>query len=263
MSTSAGDDLPLDETLLTKADALIRRNRPDGVGSDAEELPMLTDIVDEDLPELTDTLILPQAQPAAAPLPVPSRVQEAFSLSLDLDIDDHTPSGQFQRLSPLPPQQVIEQAVDEAVDRVRAEIQAEHQQAMQEAVARARSEALSEARQMQQHAVQAAIRQGREEAEINQWPALQAARQEAVQNAAAAMSERLIELDAQIAQSLNQWLAKELPPIIASELLGLSERLRVQTTAHMRATLLPELSDQISKVLESALKGDDSQDPGR
>jgi len=47
-----------------------------------------------------------------------------------------------------------------------------------------------------------------------------------------------------------------LPPLIATELLGLSERLRTQTTAHMRATLLPELSDQISKVLESALRGE-------
>jgi hypothetical protein len=71
------------------------------------------------------------------------------------------------------------------------------------------------------------------------------------------MSERLIELDAQIAQSIQQWLAKELQPIIASELLGVSERLRVQTAAHMRATLLPELSEQVSKVLESALRAED------
>ena len=256
MNTSGSTDLPLDESLLNKADALIRRNRPDGVGSDVEELPMLTDVVDEDLPELTDTVLFAPETAAIPTAPIPARINQAFSLSLDLDMDEHMPTGQFQRLSPLPPQQVIEQAVDEAVERVRAEMLAEQEDAVQEAVSKARAEALTEARQMQQHAIQAAIRQGREEAEINQWPALQAARQEAVQNAAAAMSERLIELDAQIAQSLNQWLAKELPPIIASELLGLSERLRVQTAAHMRATLLPELSDQISKVLESALKSE-------
>lgn len=254
MSNSSADDLPLDHALLGKADALIRRNRTSGVSPDAEELPMLTEVVDEELPELTDTL----AQPAAATAPaVPVRVKEAFSLNLDLD--DYTPSGQFRPMSPLPPEEVIERAVDEAVDRVREEMLAEQQHAVQEAVAKARAEALHEARQMQQHAVQAAIRQGREEAEINQWPALQAARQDAVQAAAAAMSERLIELDAQIAQSLNQWLAKELPPIIASELLGVTERLRVQTSAHMRATLLPELSEQVSKVLESALKGEAGQ----
>lgn len=254
MNSSSADDLPLDRALLGKADALIRRNRTSGVSPDAEELPMLTEVVEEELPELTDALTLPVSETAPA---VPPRVQEAFSLNLDLD--DYTPSGQFQPMSPLPPDEVIERAVDEAVERVREEMRVEQQHAIQEAVAKARAETLHEARQMQQHAVQAAIRQGREEAEINQWPALQAARQEAVQGAAAAMSERLIELDAQISQSLNQWLAKELPPIIASELLGLSERLRVQTTAHMRATLLPELSEQVSKVLESALKGDSGQ----
>ncbi|MDO6387416.1 MULTISPECIES: hypothetical protein [unclassified Uliginosibacterium] len=254
MNSSSADDLPLDRALLGKADALIRRNRTSGVSPDAEELPMLTEVVEEELPELTDALALPVSETAPA---VPPRVQEAFSLNLDLD--DYTPSGQFQPMSPLPPDEVIERAVDEAVERVREEMRVEQQHAIQEAVAKARAETLHEARQMQQHAVQAAIRQGREEAEINQWPALQAARQEAVQGAAAAMSERLIELDAQISQSLNQWLAKELPPIIASELLGLSERLRVQTTAHMRATLLPELSEQVSKVLESALKGDSGQ----
>ncbi|NSL56466.1 hypothetical protein [Uliginosibacterium aquaticum] len=254
MNSSSADDLPLDRALLGKADALIRRNRTSGVSPDAEELPMLTEVVEEELPELTDALALPVSETAPA---VPPRVQEAFSLNLDLD--DYTPSGQFQPMSPLPPDEVIERAVDEAVERVREEMRVEQQHAIQEAVAKARAETLHEARQMQQHAVQAAIRQGREEAEINQWPALQAARQEAVQGAAAAMSERLIELDAQISQSLNQWLAKELPPIIASELLGLSERLRVQTTAHMRATLLPELSEQVSKVLESALRGDSEQ----
>ncbi|MEN3110359.1 hypothetical protein ACFONG_10455 [Uliginosibacterium paludis] len=253
MSTHAGDDPSFDHALLNKADALIRRNRTDGVAPNAEELPMLTDVVEDDLPELTETLVVPTAAQQAAF----SAADNKVLLALDLEDDDLTPRGQFQQLSPLPPKQVIEKAVDEAVERTRAEMRAEHQHALHDAVARARADALNEARQMNQHAIQAAVRQGREEAEINQWPAIQAARQEAVQQAASAMSERLIELDAQIAQSLQQWLAKELPPIIASELLGLSERLRVQTAAHMRATLLPELSEQVSKVLESALRAED------
>ncbi|MDQ7990375.1 MAG: hypothetical protein REI09_12135 [Candidatus Dactylopiibacterium sp.] len=247
MTTRPGELPDFDPALIGKADALIRRNRTDGTAPDAEELPTLTDVFDEDLPELTDALApaLP-ATPGADLLP-----------AFDLDETDATPRGQFRTLSPLPPREIIEQAVDEAVAQTRTEMQAQQQQVLQDAVARARTEALAEARQMHQHAIQAAIQQGREEAEINQWPALQAARSEAVQGAAAAMSERLIELDAQIAQSLNDWLARELPPIIALELQGLAERLRVQTAAHMRATLLPELSEQVSKVLESALRSDD------
>jgi hypothetical protein len=252
--TPTGDDPLLDNALLNKADALIRRNRPDGVGSDADELPLLTETILDDLPELTETIEETHALPTAS--------RGSVSAAPSLDIHDHMPMGQFKPLSAMPPQELIDRAVAEAVAQAVAEtrqsMRAEQERVLHEACARARTEALAEARVMQQHAVQAALAQGREEAEINQWPALQEARREAVQSAAAAMSERLIELDGQIAQSLNQWLAKELPPLIANELLGLSERLRMQTTAHVRATLLPELSEQISLVLESALREDSS-----
>jgi hypothetical protein len=255
--TPSGDDPDIDRLLLHKADALIRRNRPDGVGSDGDELPLLTEAVEEDLPELTE-MVAAIPEPAAIPLiqAVPERVQQAFSLSLDLEGEEHLPTGQFKPFNPQASQEAIQKAVDEAVARTRRELQAEQQRVIQEACARTRADVLAEARVMHQHAVQAALAQGREEAEINQWATIQEARREAVQSAAGAMSERLIELDAQISQGINQWLAKELPPLIATELLGLSERLRTQTTAHMRATLLPELSDQISKVLESALRGE-------
>lgn len=254
MTTEHGDDPEFDHSLLNKADALIRRNRTDGVAPDAEDLPMLTDVVDDDLPELTETLVMPTTigrtgtvASGAKAIPHP-----------EIDEKDTVPRVPNPELSSTrPPREIIDQAVREAITRTRAEMEITHHRALQDAVSRARTDALQEARQMNQHAIQAAMRQGREEAEINQWPALQTARQEAVQNAAAAMSERLIELDAQIAQSINQWLARELPPIIASELLGLSERLKIQTAAHMRATLLPELSEQVSKVLDSALRTDD------
>lgn len=259
--TPSGDDPDLNRQLLHKADALIRRNRPDGVGSDADELPLLTEAVEDDLPELTE-VVAATAEPAPQPplqQTIPPRVQDAFSLSLDLETDSAQQKPADRRPAPAANQDAVRQAVSDAVARTRFEMQMEHQRALQDACARTRTEVMAEARLMQQHAVQAALAQGREEAEINQWATLQEARREAVQSAAGAMSEKLIELDAQISQSINQWLAKELPPLIASELLGLSERLRTQTTAHVRATLLPELSEQISKVLESALRDDSSK----
>lgn len=258
MSVPGSDDPLLDRSLLNKADALIRRNRPDGVGSDADELPLLTDALDDELPELTDALdeLVAADTHTASPRPA----------SLNIDLDAYTPTGQFQTLSPLPPEEVIEKAVDAAVERTRREMLAEHSRvlagharALAEAEARARSEAFHESRAQQQRAIQAAIAQGREEAEINQWASLQEARRESAQSIASAMSERLIALDAHIAHSINDWLAKELPGLIATELLGVSERLRVQTTAHLRATLLPEVSEQISKVLDSALEEDSNK----
>lgn len=69
-----------------------------------------------------------------------------------------------------------------------------------------------------------------------------------------AMAEQLIALDAQMAQALEAWLGNELPQLVASELDGMVERLRVQALAHMRATLAPELSGRISEVLETALE---------
>lgn len=253
MTPSTGDDPLLDHALLTKADALIRRNRADGVNSEADILPLLTDTLDEDLPELTDALdeLLNEPEPAAPAESIPTRVQEAFAFSLDLDTEEPPAPP-----APAPSATTIQTAVAEATARLREQLLAEHAQTLHAARAEARAEALGEARQMQHHAVQAALAQGREEAEINQWSVLQETRREAVQAAAGAMSERLIELDAQISQSINQWLAKELPALIATEVLGLAERLREQTTAHLRVTLLPEISEQISKVLESALKDD-------
>ncbi len=261
MKPPAIDDAQIDKQLLSKADALIRRNRPDGVGLDVEELPLLTDALDEDLPELTDAVDIELDDPADPDLllKVPPRLQEAFSLSLDLE-EAPPPSPLARTPAPASPDPAaIEAAVAQAIARTRSEMQAEQDRAVQEASAKVRAEVLQEARVMQQRAVQAALAQGREEAEINQWPAIQEARKEAMQTAAMHISECLVELDAQIAQSINAWIARELPQLVAGELAGLAERLRVQTAAHMRATLLPEVSEHVSMVLESALK----DDPGK
>lgn len=64
------------------------------------------------------------------------------------------------------------------------------------------------------------------------------------------LAEQLIELDTEIAREIETWLAAELPQIVARELDSLGERIRVETLAHLRATLLPELSARIARRLD-------------
>jgi hypothetical protein len=68
-----------------------------------------------------------------------------------------------------------------------------------------------------------------------------------------AVAEQLIDLDARISQKLEAWLGDELPQIVATELDGMVERLRMKTLAHMRATLIPELSAKLSEVLDATV----------
>lgn len=63
------------------------------------------------------------------------------------------------------------------------------------------------------------------------------------------LAEHLVALDAAIAREVESWLAVELPQLISLELDRLSDRLRNQALAHMRATLLPTLSERISENL--------------
>ncbi|MBK9394117.1 MAG: hypothetical protein IPN40_09590 [Uliginosibacterium sp.] len=243
------DDPLLNDQLLSKADALIRRNRPGGVGTDAEEIPLLVDAID-DLPELTDEVSL-TAVPS--PLPRPANDPEQDFVTTQLN-----PVG-LQRPEPEPPpapnQAVL---IREAVERSRRELMnemlVEQERAVQEAVERVRGETKA----LHSRAVQAAYAQGKEEAEINYWPALQEARKEAIQHAAMSMSEHLITLDSYISQSIEGWLAKELPQIISTEMEAFITRLRQQTTNHMRATLIPDISEKLSSILDEALK----EDPG-
>lgn len=252
-------DDPLDTSLLSKADALIRRNRPDGVGQDAEELPLLTDPVDEDLPELTDTVVMIDP---GGDLEAPPAMMPAFSLSFE-ETQDLTPTGRYQPLSLRPARELIEAEVDAAVAALREEMLAEQAQAVAAARAAGRAEGLAEglaeaeaarSPEIDETLLAAARMEGAMAAQAEFAGTLAMARTEAAHNAAAAMSEQLIALDAKIAQSLNQWIAHEMPAIIAGELLGLSERLRNQTAAHLRATLLPELSAEVANVLEAALQ---------
>lgn len=61
--------------------------------------------------------------------------------------------------------------------------------------------------------------------------------------------EYLISLDTEIAREIEAWFARELPQIVERELERLSVRLREEMTAHVKATLLPSLSERISEKL--------------
>ena len=166
MSAQPPEEDPESEALLSKADALIRRNRPDGVGSDAAELPVLTDAVDE-LPELTEEVYDLEAS-QLIPIALPSEPQP-----IKLGISENE----------------LEEAVARAVERARMQV-----------------------------------------------------------------AEQLIDLDARIGQALDAWINTELPQLMASEMGGMVERLRVKTLAHLHATLIPSLSENLSEVLDAALK---------
>ena len=64
------------------------------------------------------------------------------------------------------------------------------------------------------------------------------------------MVERLIALDARLARAIEDWMETELPQIVAREVATVGERIREQALAHLRATLLPRLSQDISALLD-------------
>lgn len=66
----------------------------------------------------------------------------------------------------------------------------------------------------------------------------------------ARIAERMIELDASIQRSVEEWLADELPQIISREFDTMTDRIRIQALAHMRATLIPEISGCIAQMLD-------------
>lgn len=70
----------------------------------------------------------------------------------------------------------------------------------------------------------------------------------------ALLAERMVELDASINRSVEEWLADEMPQIISREFDAMIERARIEALAHMRATLMPEISGCISQVLDELPK---------
>lgn len=67
----------------------------------------------------------------------------------------------------------------------------------------------------------------------------------------AIVAEHLIEIDTEISREVEAWLANELPQILSRELDALVEKVRRETLAHLRATLLPTLSERIARRLNA------------
>lgn len=236
-------DADLSDAILGKADALIRRNRPDGVGSDAEELPLLTEVV-EDIPSLNDFLSTP-AHPAIRQ--GDNRQPVAIGLSqeqVNILIQDAVDRAQRDVLKHQ------DRVVFEAVERTKAENAVSHQAALQAALAKGRAEGRVEG---QSQGFAEGLARGRAEHQSVQQSAVDSARRDAHQQVILQFSEQLIELDAYIAQAVDAWLAKELPQIISGEIDSLVDRLKQRTAAHMRATLLPDISNKLSALLDTKL----------
>jgi flagellar biosynthesis/type III secretory pathway protein FliH len=238
--TPSMNEADLSDELLSKADALIKRNRPDGVNSDSEELPMLTDIID-DLPELTEVMEVPKL------MALEDEEIEPVSSGLTQDqvtilINDAIERTQRELLKNQ------DRVIQEAIDRARAD----NPLAVQAALAQGRKEGREEAyKEGFAQGMSQGRMEGRNESHTQHQLALESARREIHHNVVLQFSEQLIELDAYISQSIDGWLTRELPHIIASELDHVADRIRSQTAAHMRATLLPELSNKLSALLDT------------
>lgn len=66
------------------------------------------------------------------------------------------------------------------------------------------------------------------------------------------LAEQLIELDTELNREIENWFARELPQLLASELEVFSRQLREKALAHLRVTLLPTLSARIASRLDVA-----------
>lgn len=74
---------------------------------------------------------------------------------------------------------------------------------------------------------------------------------ESVPIAASEFAEQLVSLDTAISREVENWFATELPQLLSRELDKLADRLQIEALAHLRATLLPTLSEHISRSLET------------
>jgi hypothetical protein len=69
------------------------------------------------------------------------------------------------------------------------------------------------------------------------------------------LAEQLVGLDTEVSREVEAWFAKEFPQLLSRELDKLSTRLQEEALAHLRATLLPALSERISRSLFAAPAG--------
>lgn len=68
--------------------------------------------------------------------------------------------------------------------------------------------------------------------------------------AATELAEHMVALDTAIQREVEAWFAQELPLLLSREFERLSGQLREEALAHLRATLLPALSERISHSLD-------------
>lgn len=83
-------------------------------------------------------------------------------------------------------------------------------------------------------------------------PDLAAAIAAAAQAEADRLAERLVVLDSAINRHIQDWVATELPQLVSRELDDLAERLQAAAASHLRATLLPLISDEIADTLDKS-----------
>jgi len=74
------------------------------------------------------------------------------------------------------------------------------------------------------------------------------------------LAEKLVELDTEIARKVADWVAVEFQQVLDRELERLGEHVRAEMLAHLRATLLPELSAQVSTLLDETIKASAAPD---
>ncbi|KAA3651030.1 MAG: hypothetical protein DWQ11_14980 [Proteobacteria bacterium] len=68
---------------------------------------------------------------------------------------------------------------------------------------------------------------------------------------AAGFVEQLIDLDATLNRRIDEWLHQELPQVLAEELEQARSRILHQIHARARATLLADISQEISQLLDA------------
>lgn len=63
--------------------------------------------------------------------------------------------------------------------------------------------------------------------------------------------EQLIELDALIHRRIDAWLTNELPVVLSTQIDAAKARIRDEIHAHVRSTLLSDISQEISELLDA------------
>ena len=65
------------------------------------------------------------------------------------------------------------------------------------------------------------------------------------------LAERLIGLETDIGREIEGWIQQELSQLVEAELARMADKLRNETIAHLRATLIPALSEHIARHLDA------------